>query len=135
MKITADTNILVRVIVRDDVSQAETALRLLTGAEVVALPLPCLCEFAWVLERTYELSKAQISASIRMIAQRGNVETDTRAVGAGLDVMDAGGDFADGVIAAAGISMGADMFVSFDRKAVARVKAVGISAELATAGT
>ena len=135
MRITADTNVLVRLIVRDDLAQAETALTILESADAVVLPLPCLCEFAWVLERTYGLSKAQISASIQKITQRGNVEADTRTVGAGLGVLDAGGDFSDGIIAAAGVSMGADTFVSFDRKAVARVKAVGMSAELAISKT
>lgn len=133
MKITADTNLLVRIIVQDDLAQAKTALEVLERADIVALPLPCLCEFAWVLERTYGLSNVQISASIQKITQRGNVETDTRAVGVGLSVLDVGGDFADGVIAAAGASMGADTFISFDREAVARVKAVGMSAELASA--
>jgi len=135
MRITADTNILVRIIVQDDQAQAETALKLLRGADVVVLPVTCLCEFAWVLERTYALSRAQILTSLQKIIQRGNVEIDTRTVNAGLSVLEAGGDFADGVIAAAGIAMGADTFVSFDRRAVARVKAAGMSAELASAPT
>ena len=48
---------------------------------------------------------------------------------AGLRVLDAGGDFADGVIAAAGAGMGAETFVSFDCRAVARVKEIGIPAK------
>jgi predicted nucleic-acid-binding protein len=128
---TADTNILVRVIVRDDLAQAEIALKLLERADAVFIPLPSLCEFAWVLERTYGLSRALISASIQKIVQRGNVETDARMVSAGLRVFDEGGDFADGVIAAAGVAMGADVFVSFDRRAVACIKNIGMSAQLA----
>ncbi|SMH39849.1 type II toxin-antitoxin system VapC family toxin [Mesorhizobium australicum] len=135
MRITADTNILVRVIVLDDLAQARTALDILTRAETVFLPLPCLCEFAWVLERTYGLSRQDIAASLRQIIQRGNVETDAQAVDAGLRVLDGGGDFADGVIASVGAQSGADKFVSFDRKAVARVKAIGMSAELVTIKT
>jgi len=135
MRITADTNILVRVIVLDDLAQARTALDILARAETVFLPLPCLCEFAWVLERTYGLSRQDIAASLRQIIQRGNVETDAQAVDAGLRVLDAGGDFADGVIASVGAQSGADKFVSFDRKAVARVKAIGMSAELVTIKT
>lgn len=132
MRITADTNILVRVIFLDDVAQARTALYILAKADTVFLPLPCLCEFAWVLERTYGLSRQHIAASLRQIIQRANVETDAQAIGVGLRVLEAGGDFADGVIASIGAQSGADNFVSFDRKAVARIKAAGLSAELAT---
>jgi hypothetical protein len=46
VKITADTNVLIRAVVRDDAEQAAVAARLLREAEVVAVPLPCLCEFA-----------------------------------------------------------------------------------------
>ena len=130
MKITADTNILVRVIVRDDDRQARTALQTLEKADAVYLPLPCLCEFVWVLERTYRLPKEQIAASLRQITHRANVQIDTQAVGAGLRLLDAGGDFADGAIASAGAQVGADSFVSFDRKAVGRLNAIGIAAEL-----
>ncbi|MCV0395332.1 MAG: type II toxin-antitoxin system VapC family toxin [Rhizobiaceae bacterium] len=133
MRITADTNVLVRVIMRDDAAQARTALQILTTADVIFLPLPCLCEFAWVLERTYGLRKEQIAMSLRQIIRRANVEVNVPAVNAGLGVLDAGGDFADGVIASVGAEMGAHSFISFDRKAVARLNAIGIPAELAIA--
>ena len=132
MKITADTNLLVRVIVRDEVSQAHSALRILAGSDAVVLPLPCLCEFVWVLTRTYSLSSAEVAAALRAITQRANVMTDTHAVDAGLRVLESGGDFADGVIAWMGASMGAEDFVSFDGKAVDRIKAIGLPATLAT---
>ena len=44
---------------------------------------------------------------------------------AGLALMDAGGDFADGVIAYEGNWLGAEMLVSFDKKAVKLLKAQG----------
>ena len=53
MKITADTNVLLRVVVPDDPEQADAARALLQRATVVAIPIPVLCEFAWVLKRTY----------------------------------------------------------------------------------
>lgn len=133
MKIAADTNILVRVIVRDDVTQARVALDILERATAVFLPLPCLCEFAWVLERTYGLSRTHIATSLRQIIHRANVEADTLAVDAGLRMLDSGGDFADGVIASSGIRMGADSFISFDRKAVSRLNKLGMRAQFATA--
>ncbi|MCR4265581.1 type II toxin-antitoxin system VapC family toxin [Nitratireductor sp. ZSWI3] len=128
MNITADTNLLVRVVVRDDEAQARTALSILEGAEAVAVCLPCLCEFVWVLSRVYRLPRGEIATSVRMIMDRANVIADAATVAAGLRMLDAGGDFADGVIAAAGTSMGGETFVSFDRKAVARLQTTGMPA-------
>jgi predicted nucleic-acid-binding protein len=45
-------------------------------------------------------------------------------------VLDAGGDFADGVIAYEGNWLGGEIFVSFDKKVVALLAAHGQSARL-----
>jgi predicted nucleic-acid-binding protein len=132
MKITTDTNLLVRVIVRDDPAQAQTALDVLENAELVVISPTCFCEFAWVLDRVYRLSRDQIALSVRVIMDRANVVTDTVTVTAGLRMLDEGGDFADGVIAAAGAGMGGETFVSFDRKAIARLGAMSIPAKHAS---
>jgi predicted nucleic-acid-binding protein len=54
-----------------------------------------------------------------------NVEMNRPAVEAGLEVLSAGGDFADGVIAFEGNWLGGETFVSFDKKAVALLSAQG----------
>ena len=51
MKITADTNVLVRAIVGDDKLQSTAAQEALANAEAIALTLPALCELVWVLSR------------------------------------------------------------------------------------
>ena len=51
-------------------------------------------------------------------------------VEAGLSVLDAGGDFADGVIAYKGRWLGAEERVSFDKKAVSILKPQGKHARL-----
>lgn len=48
----------------------------------------------------------------------------------GLTILEAGGDFADGVIAYEGNWLGGETFVSFDKKAVALLAAQGLSAQL-----
>ena len=53
-----------------------------------------------------------------------------RAVEAGLALLDAGGDFADGVIAYEGNWLGAEVFVSFDKKAVKLLAAQDEAARL-----
>lgn len=118
MKITVDTNVLIRAVVRDDEIQAKAADRILKRAELIAVTLPCLCEFAWVLHRLYEFGREDIAAAIRALADTANVVLNRPAVEAGLAVLNAGGDFADGLIAYEGNWLGAETFVSFDKKAV-----------------
>jgi predicted nucleic-acid-binding protein len=45
-------------------------------------------------------------------------------------MLDAGGDFADGVIAFEGLALGADKFLSFDKNAVDLLVGQGMPAEL-----
>jgi predicted nucleic-acid-binding protein len=129
MKITADTNVLVRVLVEDDLRQSKAAQTALQKAEVVAISTSALCEVAWVLSQGYKIHAADTAESIRRLL-RGAVVTNRPAAEAGLAMLDAGGDFADGVIAYEGSWLGAETFVSFDRRAVKLLEAQGKSALL-----
>ena len=51
MKVAVDTNVLVRAVVCDEVAQAEAASQMLTQATLIAVALPCLCEFVGVWRR------------------------------------------------------------------------------------
>ncbi len=130
MRITADTNVLLRSVVRDDVVQAEAADRALQEASSIAVSLPCLCEFVWVLRQVYGFSPYDIASAVQALLNTGNVVLNRAAVEAGLACLRAGGDFADGAIAYEGRWLGCETFVSFDRKAVAQVTAQGYSAQL-----
>jgi predicted nucleic-acid-binding protein len=130
MRIAVDTNVLVRAAVRDDAEQADSATRLMSRAEMVAVALSSLCEFVWVLRSVYRFRSDEIAKAIRTLLAAENVETNRLAVEAGLAMLDAGGDFADGVIAYEGRWLGADTFVSFDAKAVELLKAQGQGARL-----
>lgn len=118
MRVTADTNVLVRAITEDDPKQAKIAQAELKGAEVVAIPSVALCELVWVLAQGYKISAADIAKAIRTLIASANVAADRPAIEAGLAVLEAGGDFADGIIAFDGMALGADTFVSFDKQAV-----------------
>ena len=130
MKITADTNILVRAVTGDDARQSRLAQMELVNADMVALTLPALCEFVWVLSQGYKIPLADIAEAIRRLMNGANVEMNWPAAEAGLAMLDAGGDFADGVIAYEGRWLGAEVFVSFDRKAMKLTKAQGQSVRL-----
>jgi predicted nucleic-acid-binding protein len=125
MKITADTNVLVRAITGDDVRQSKIAQAELANAEAVVLALPALCELVWVLSQGYKISSAEIAEAIRHLVDGENVVVNRPAVEAGLALLDAGGDFADGIIAYEGSWLGAEAFVSFDRRAVKLLEAQG----------
>jgi predicted nucleic-acid-binding protein len=130
VKIVADTNVLLRVIVGDDARQSRAALTAMEQADLVAVSLHALCELVWVLHRRYDVSRGDIAVAIRQLMNTQNIVLNRPAVEAGLSVLDAGGDFADGVIAFEGQWLGGETFVSFDQKAVALLTAQGQSARL-----
>jgi len=130
VKLTADTNVLVRAITGDDAVQSKLAQAELANADLVALALPALCELVWVLSRGYRIPAPDIAAAIRRLIDAATVAVNRPAVEAGLALLEAGGDFADGVIAYAGHWLGAETFVSFDTKAVELIAAQGQAARL-----
>ncbi len=71
-----------------------------------------------------------ITAAIRALLAAENVRVNRPAVEAGLWMLEAGGDFADGVVAYEGKWLGGECFVSFDKQVVALLKAAGQPARL-----
>lgn len=110
MILIADTNVLVRALVGDDQQQSALA--------------------SAALRQAYGFADAEISGALRALIEADTVRLDRPAAEAGLALLEAGGDFADGVIAHEGQWLGGDVFVSFDRQAVALLKAQGIAADL-----
>ncbi len=128
MRITADTNVLVRALTGDDLLQSRMAQAELAAAEGIALALPALCELVWVLARGYKIPTAEIARAVRRLIGTENVAVNRPAAEAGLAMLEAGGDFADGVIAFEGAWLGGEAFVSFDRRAVELLEARGLAA-------
>ena len=107
MKITADAKVLVRVAVQDDAHQARRVGRVLCSR-----------------------SAADVASAIHRLINRANLVTNRLAVEAGLSVLEAGGDFADGVIAYEGNWPGAEELLCFDSKAISGLQALGGRARL-----
>ena len=133
MKVTLDTNVMVRLATQDDPVQAALALRVLQKASLIAVPTSAVCEFVWVLLRGYRYTPVQVAHALRSLLQVRQVVCHTPAVLAGLALLDAGGDFADGVIAFEGDLLGGTEFVSFDLQAVKLLKIQKRKARLLTA--
>jgi predicted nucleic-acid-binding protein len=121
------TNILLGVILEDDPIQTAIAKALLEQSSLIAIPVPFFCEFVWTLRRLYKRSPQEIANAIQAILH----VTDRPAVQAGLGVLRAGGDFADGTIAWRGAAMGGETLVTVDRDAVRLLTADGMEAQLA----
>jgi predicted nucleic-acid-binding protein len=131
MKITPDTNILVRAAVpvgnptSEDGIQSVQAQAVLRNASVIAITLPTLCDFVWVLRSVYKNTKNEIKSALETLCSATSVTCDRQALNAGLNVLSHGGDFADGVTTSAGAAMGGTTFVSFDRQAVRILRRAG----------
>jgi predicted nucleic-acid-binding protein len=137
VKITADTNVLVRAATpaadpqSEDGKQAAQARAVLRNATLIAVTIPTLCEFVWVLRKAYGYSRNEIVTAVRTLCAGATVVCDHRAVDAGLHALTSGGDFADGAIAHLGRTSGGETFVSFDRKAVQLLGRLGYVSRLA----
>lgn len=130
MKITADTNVLLRFLLNDDHKQATTAGKSLNNASLVAITLPALCEVVWALSQGYKMAATDIAYALEVLLASDNIEVNRGAVDAGLGLLRAGGDFADGVIAFEGLVLGGSVFTSFDKKAVSLLKKQGYATQL-----
>ena len=128
MKVTADTNVLLRIVLRDDPDQAVAAEAVLTRATLIAIPIPVLCEFAWVLMRSYRQTADDVASAIRAVCKLEGVVTDRQAAEAGVSALLAGGDFADGAIARQGEALGGTVFATFDKAAIVSLEQTGIAA-------
>jgi predicted nucleic-acid-binding protein len=128
MKATVDTNVLVRAVVEDDRKQSAAAAKFLRNTQLIAVSLLCLCEMVWVLRSVYDFGREEIAESIEALLDAKNVVVNRSAADAGLAMLRAGGDFADGAIAWEGRWLGGETFVSFDRKAVAKMTELGDAA-------
>ena len=119
--IALDTNIVMRLLVRDDLSQAEAAERLLSGLTPENRGFICreaIMELIWVLERVYEYSKTDIGEAVLELIASSDLEIESLE-----DVtlslfryMQGGADFADLMILAAADRQRATPLYTFDRK-------------------
>lgn len=130
MKISVDTNVLARAVLQDDQKQGEIASKILKEASLIAISLPCLCELVWILRRGAKLSKEDVAEMLKDLLATSNVVMNRPAVEAGIAILEAGGDFADGIISYEGNWLGGETFISFDKLAIDLLKQNGKSAKL-----
>jgi predicted nucleic-acid-binding protein len=114
--IAVDTNVVVRVITRDDPEQAARAAEQMRAAELW-LGKTMLLETEWVLRHAYGYDAAAVGKALRILVGLDNAHVeDAGAVIRALSWHAAGMDFADALHLAC--SADAATFVSFDERLV-----------------
>lgn len=112
--IAVDTNVLVRLVVRDDDMQAERAAVLFAENEIYVCKT-VLLETEWVLRFGYGLDGAAILDALKGVVGLPHVSAeDSLAVAKALDLLEAGMDFADALHLAS--SREAAAFATFDKR-------------------
>lgn len=95
--IVVDTNVLVRVVTKDDLDQTRQAVELLSTAERVWISRVVLLEVGWTLKSRYRYAPEVVSRALHMVVALGNAEVEDadhvkQALGyhaAGMDLGDA----------------------------------------------
>ena len=119
--IALDTNILVRLVLQDDESQARAAERLVVRARREMTPIwisdVVLCELVWVLTRRAGLARGDIANAIDQLLRTELIVVNDPGVAdrALAAYRDGKGDFADYVIREQGRAAGASDVATFDR--------------------
>jgi len=121
LSIAIDTNVLVRLLVRDDEPQFQAASRLVEQADAASEPLlivlGALLETEWVLRSRYRLDKPAIATTFaRLLESDGLVFEHEPTVEEALHLWNqhAGADFADCLLNARAAQLGCARFVTFD---------------------
>lgn len=122
--IGADTNVLLRIVLRDDAEQlrvAEEALgRALERREAIRIGPVALAEFTWTLSKGRRVPRRELAEVLRGLAETPPFRTfDDAIFETALGAFEAGAaDFADCLIAAMDEAAGCRATLTFDRAAL-----------------
>ena len=118
-----DTNVLMRLLVRDDPSQTARATAA-TREDTIWIPKTVLLETDWVLRRGHGYDRERIAETFGRLAGADRVHVeDESTVARALDLMALQVDFADALHVAS--SSQATRFVTFDEQLVKRSQRFG----------
>ncbi len=120
--IALDTNVLVRLITRDDPAEAEAAAEVMRSG-ALWLPKTVVLELTWVLGYTYELDRQSIALALERLMGLAHLRVeDGTAVALAVRCFGQGMDFADALHLAS--SEEAVELVTFDRKLASKARQI-----------
>lgn len=121
MTIAVDTNVIVRLLVRDDEKQFAAATRLVDQAaaasEPILIVLMSILEAEWVLRSAYKLDKASIAQAFTQLLESRDVVIEHAATleeALYVWAQHPAADFTDCLLAARAAHLGRSRFVTFD---------------------
>ena len=118
--IAVDTNLLVRLLTKDDPNQAKRAAKILES-DVIFIPKTVALQTQWVLRHAYGINKDAIMKGFQKIMGLPNVRVeDQQTVFQAISWYGLGLDFADALHLAS--SMKADKFVTFDNAFIKKAR-------------
>ncbi len=118
--IAVDTNLLVRLLTKDDNSQAQRAAKIMESDDIL-IPKTVLLETEWVLRHAYGIGKDAIMRGFQKLMGLPNVNVeDPQIVFQAISWCESGLDFADALHLAS--SMKADKFVTFDNALIKKAE-------------
>ena len=129
--IALDTNLLARLLLRDDAAQHARVKALLQTDQVFSAPVTVLLELVWVLEAN-DCTPADIERGLNLLLGLRNFKPpQAHAVRQALQGYSQGMDFADALHLA--LSAGDDAFMSFDKAFARKAAKLGIAPRVAAA--
>jgi len=121
--IAADTNVIVRLLTRDDEQQYKKAISLF-GSQVVFIPDTVIQETEWVLRYAYEFSNEEICRALSGLFGLKNVRlTDPTCIAQAIGWHQQGLDFSDALHLAQ--CQACEKFFTFDKSFAARADKLG----------
>jgi predicted nucleic-acid-binding protein len=124
--IALDTNVLARLVTKDDPKQARAAAELIDAGDACFVPLTVALELEWVLRGVYELDPAKIAESFNALLGVRNLHFEREAaVLEAVRLLADGFDFADVLHHAA--TGNCESFRTFDRRLLAQASRAGLT--------
>ena len=118
--IAVDTNLLVRLLTKDDPDQAKRAAKIMESDDIF-IPKTVMLETEWVLRHAYGIGKDAIISGFQKMMGLPNVRVeDQQAVFEAISWYGSGLDFADALHVASSIK--ADKFVTFDNAFIKKAR-------------
>jgi len=118
--IAVDTSLLVRLLTKDDPSQAKRAAKIMKSDDIF-IPKTVMLETEWVLRHAYGIDKGAITKGFQKMMGLPNVSVeDQQTIFQAISWYESGLDFADSLHL--GSSMKADKFVTFDNAFIKKAR-------------
>ena len=123
--IAVDTNVIARLLLRDDEAQHRKAVKLFGDGREYTAPPTVMLELVWVLG-SYGHTREDIALALKSLLGLPNFKPKSAAaIATAVATYEAGMDFGDALHLA--LSSGEDGFVTFDERLVKRAKREGLA--------